>query len=56
MTYQMVIRENFRKRFWNIVKDDNPKVSHDFFEIGILNHCVNETYICLVPRKLEYSK
>lgn len=56
MTYQMVIRENFGKRFWNIVKDDISKVFHDFFKRGILNRCVIGTYICLVPKKARVFK
>lgn len=39
------------KKSWNIIKEDVLKVFHDFFESGVVNYCVNETYICLIPKK-----
>lgn len=43
----------FFKKTWNILKADLLKVFQDFFEKGIINASVNETYICLIPKKID---
>lgn len=46
----------FLKKAWNTVTGEILKVFQDFFESGILNCCVNETYICLVPKQAHITK
>lgn len=43
----------FYKKYWNILKHDILKVFQDFFRKGIINASLNETYICLIPKKMD---
>ena len=38
---------------WNTVKTDIMKVFEEFYRSGIINGISNETYICLIPKKLN---
>ena len=38
---------------WDIVKADLVKVFDEFYRSGIINGISNETYICLIPKKLN---
>ena len=38
---------------WDIVKANIVKVFNEFYRSGIINGISNETYICLVPKKLN---
>lgn len=47
----------FLKKSWNILKPDLVKLFQDFFEKEIIiNKCTNETYICLIMKKLRANK
>ena len=41
---------------WEVVKKDLMKVFQEFYDTGIINGTVNETYICLLPKKTNSSK
>lgn len=47
--------EFFKKR-WNILKDDIKRVFQDFFENAIINGNLNETYMCLISKKIDAKK
>ena len=38
---------------WDIVKNDIMKVLEEFYRSGVINGITNETYICLIPKKLN---
>ena len=38
---------------WDIVKGDLLKVFKEFHTSGIINGISNETYICLIPKKMN---
>ena len=38
---------------WDIIKEDLIKVFAEFHKSGIINAKTNETYICLIPKKLN---
>ena len=38
---------------WDTVKTDIMKVFKEFYKSGIINGITNETYICLIPKKLN---
>ena len=38
---------------WEVIKSDLIKVFNEFHESGIINGVTNETYICLIPKKLN---
>ena len=38
---------------WEFSKSDLMKVFEEFHELGIINVVTNETYICLIPKKLN---
>ena len=38
---------------WEMVKTDIIKVVEEFHGSGIINGITNETYICLIPKKLN---
>ena len=38
---------------WELVKFDILKVFEEFYRSGIINGITNETYICLIPKKLN---
>ena len=38
---------------WDIVKVDILKVFGEFYRMGIINDITNETYICLIPKKIN---
>lgn len=46
----------FYKEAWNILKSDLLRVFQDFFKNEIINLCTYETYICLIPKKLQANK
>ena len=41
------------QREWETVKNDIMKVFDEFYGSGIINGITNETYICLIPKKLN---
>ena len=41
---------------WEVVKEDLLKVFQEFYNSGIINSVVNETYTCLIPKKTNSSK
>lgn len=41
------------KKYWNILKEDILRVFQDFFQKGIVNVNLNETCICLIPKKVD---
>ena len=41
---------------WGVVKEDLFKVFKEFYNTGIINGVVNETYICLIPKKTNFSR
>ena len=41
---------------WEVVKEDLFKVFQEFYDTGVINGAVNETYICLIPKKTNSSK
>lgn len=41
----------FFKKSWNIIKDDIMTMFHDFFQNKVINAILNETYICLIPKR-----
>lgn len=47
---------NYFKKAWNILKKDLTGLFQDFFENGIVNSRTNETYICLILKKVRTSK
>ena len=47
--YSMVV---FQSQ-WNILKRDIMKVFDEFYSSGIINEITNETYIRLIPKKLN---
>ena len=38
---------------WDTVKSDIMKVFEEFYKSGIINGITNETFICLIPKKLN---
>ena len=38
---------------WDVVKIDIMKVFEELYRSGIINGITNETYICLIPTKLN---
>ena len=46
----------FLKKHWKILKQDIKIVFVDFFQKGIINNIVNETYIALIAKKEKCSK
>lgn len=46
----------FYKKGWNILKSDLVRVFQEFFKNGIVNLRTNETYICLIPKKLQANR
>ena len=38
---------------WDTVKNDLMKVFDEFYDSGVINGISNETYICLIPKKLN---
>lgn len=49
----MVMFGEFMKKVCPILKKDWLKIFEDFYKNEILNRCVNGTYLCLIPKKLE---
>ena len=43
----------FLEFFWTTLKDDIMNMVSDFFDSRIINASLNETYICLIPKKLD---
>ncbi|KAM2902960.1 hypothetical protein COP2_002826 [Malus domestica] len=41
---------------WDILKADIMKIMEEFYDIGIINAVTNETFICLIPKKLDSLK
>ena len=41
---------------WDIFKNDTMKVFEEFHKSGVINGITNETYICLIPKKLNSSR
>lgn len=41
---------------WDIIKGDLMRVFEEFFEGGVVNGIMNETYICLIPKKNDLLK
>ena len=40
---------------WDTIKIDIMKVFAEFHKSGVVNGITNETYICLIPKKLNSS-
>lgn len=45
-----------KKKSWNIIKEDLRKVFQDFFKNSIINASINETYIYLIPKKVDAKR
>lgn len=43
----------FFKDSWNTMKGDIMAMFRDFFANGIINVALKETYICLIPKKVD---
>lgn len=43
----------FYKFFWDTMKHDVMAMVLEFFSSGIINASLNETYICLIPKKID---
>lgn len=41
---------------WERIKEDLFKVFREFHERGIIDSSMNETYLCLIPKKENASK
>ncbi|PON66610.1 hypothetical protein PanWU01x14_108520 [Parasponia andersonii] len=41
---------------WEVIKQDSTKVLQEFRRDGIINGLTNETYICLIPKKISSRK
>ena len=41
---------------WDNLKQDLMLVFHEFYQNGIVNVATNETFVCLVPKKLNSCK
>ncbi|PON65466.1 hypothetical protein TorRG33x02_270770 [Trema orientale] len=41
---------------WEVIKQDSTKVLQEFRRDGIINGLTNETYICLIPKKISSCK
>ena len=41
---------------WDTVKNDIMKAFEEFHKSGVINGITNETYICLIPKKLNSSQ
>ncbi|KAL6288610.1 hypothetical protein ACE6H2_006120 [Prunus campanulata] len=46
----------FYQTCWEDIEGDLQKVLEDFFHSGIVNGVTNDTFICLIPKKKEFSK
>ena len=46
----------FFQDFWDTIKADILQFFRDFWESGIINKSVNETFICLIPKKINACK
>ncbi|XP_062093360.1 uncharacterized protein LOC133799353 [Humulus lupulus] len=47
--FSMVVYQNN----WEVMKKDLMDVFHDFFKDGVIHERINETFICLIPKKLN---
>ena len=47
---------HFFRRFGDLIKGDLDEVFKEFFERGILNRSVVETFVCLIPKKENENK
>lgn len=43
----------FFKCFWPTIKSDMMLLFNDFFTYGVINVKLNETYTCLIPKKVD---
>ena len=41
------------QKCWNFMRADIMRVFQDFFQNGVINGNLNETYICLISKKLD---
>lgn len=41
------------KFFWSTIKSDLMRLIHDFYTSGVINVKLNETYIRLIPKKVD---
>ncbi|KAK9927793.1 hypothetical protein M0R45_024959 [Rubus argutus] len=42
--------------YWDTIKSDLLKVMEEFYSNGVVNAITNETYICLIPKKVDSLK
>jgi len=42
--------------FWDVMRGDLMNFFKEFYENGVVNKCVNETYICLIPKRANSCK
>ncbi|PON85139.1 hypothetical protein TorRG33x02_191130, partial [Trema orientale] len=47
---------NLFQRCWDTIKSDLMAVFQEFHQNGVINATTNETYICLIPMKLNSCK
>ncbi|KAA0058980.1 uncharacterized protein E6C27_scaffold98G001710 [Cucumis melo var. makuwa] len=46
---------SFFKSYWHLLKEDIMDIFKDFFEKGVINKNMNNTYIALIGKKKDYS-
>ncbi|KAA0058104.1 LINE-1 retrotransposable element ORF2 protein [Cucumis melo var. makuwa] len=46
---------SFFKSYWHLLKEDIMDIFKDFFEKGVINKNMNNTYIALIAKKKDYS-
>ena len=52
----MVVELELFQKQWETVKEDILRVIFEFARDGIVHGLTNETYICLIPKKVNSSK
>ncbi|KAL0552328.1 hypothetical protein IC582_011437 [Cucumis melo] len=46
---------SFFKSYWYLLKEDIMDIFKDFYDKGVINKNMNNTYIALIPKKKDYS-
>ncbi|KAL4032276.1 hypothetical protein IC575_005346 [Cucumis melo] len=46
---------SFFKTYWYLLKEDILDIFKDFYDKGVINKNMNNTYIALIPKKKDYS-